>query len=607
MKANPVSAPPPQNDYSDYDLISRIDGSTATIPLSEAALDAYMGGHDGLTHNTTPWAYRNLINKACDIAFCTYPSEDERELAARKGIELEIIPVVKEALVFLNNAENPVENLTHAQLLEVYTGNLTDWAGLGGAEGAIIPYQRPVNSGSQTLFLKLVMGETPPMEPPGAFVRGEMADLIDAVAVYDNAENALGYSMFYYVSDMYSYSNIRLLSVDGVKPTRESIAAGEYKFVTHYYAVIRGDTPEDHPAREFLRWMLSGEGQRVAQNTGYVTLAPMDAPAQPVMYPGATRENTAASNGTGGTERRAASAGSSQSASHYDFINRVNGKWEAETRFPNEETKQAVSGWIDEIYAQHTDAPGLNSGWDIMYNLISVWIDCRLPDNTRSVHTAVFNAETGKKLALSDLFFDGVNYIRYINEKIPEALERGDPRWFGEDPLIKRRFTGYPNDFENFFLQENTLCFQPDDHDPFLGDLSTQFGLFWIDIPLPMALSPYGGVSYQFEKRTNKQGIPFAVPVIAGSLADETINAKIQALAEKLTQEAFINPDPYHYYEPVILIQDDKLSVVHEGFDLEEYPRVDVSVITGEDVEPVDVSRLVGRNPEPVDFLPGDW
>lgn len=90
-----------------YNLIERIDGSTATIPLSEAALDAYLGGHEGLVHNRTGEAYRRLIEKECDIVFCTYPSQNEFEHAEQKGVELEITPVANDALVFINNIENP--------------------------------------------------------------------------------------------------------------------------------------------------------------------------------------------------------------------------------------------------------------------------------------------------------------------------------------------------------------------------------------------------------------------------------------------------------------------------------------------------------------------
>lgn len=77
-------------------------------------------------------------------------------------MELEFISVVHDALVFLNNVQNPVTGLTQKQLRDIYTGKISSWEKVGGEDGKIIPFQRQGGSGSQTLFDKLLMGKVAP-------------------------------------------------------------------------------------------------------------------------------------------------------------------------------------------------------------------------------------------------------------------------------------------------------------------------------------------------------------------------------------------------------------------------------------------------------------
>ena len=69
-------------------------------------------------------------------------------MAKEKGVELEIVPIVKDAFVFFVNTENPVESLTLEQIQGIYTGNIKNWKDVGGDNERIVAYQRPANSGS---------------------------------------------------------------------------------------------------------------------------------------------------------------------------------------------------------------------------------------------------------------------------------------------------------------------------------------------------------------------------------------------------------------------------------------------------------------------------
>lgn len=270
--ATEPSSPPPAFTPETYPAI---DGSTVTIPLSEALAGRLMDlpldeARQYVLHNKTHPAYVNLIYGKADLIFVTGPSEEELKLAEDQGVELEVIPVVHEGFVFLANEDNPVEGLTLEQIRGIYTGKITNWKEVGGPDMAITAYQRPVNSGSQTGFLEMVMKEETPMEPLMEQVVAEMGALIDAVAAYDNKPSAIGYSYYYFVMDMWGSDQIKLLSVDGIYPDKETIRDGSYPLNTAYYAVIRKDEPENSPARKIIDWLLTEEGQRLAEEAGYV-------------------------------------------------------------------------------------------------------------------------------------------------------------------------------------------------------------------------------------------------------------------------------------------------------------------------------------------------
>lgn len=251
----------------------RIDGSTATLPLAEA-FKANFTGTDikdvEVTHTKTHNAYVNLINGDTDLILVTYPSEEELELAKQNNVELEIVPIVKEAFVFFVNKENSVDNLTLEQIQQIYSGKIKNWKDVGGTNAEILAFQRPENSGSQSGMLSLVMKDIKMMEPTTETVAMSMADIIDVISDYNNKDTAIGYSYYYYATQMYTSDTMKLLSINGVEPTYENIKNGLYGIQTAYYAVIRKDELEDSDARKLLNEMKSERGQNVAKEAGYV-------------------------------------------------------------------------------------------------------------------------------------------------------------------------------------------------------------------------------------------------------------------------------------------------------------------------------------------------
>ena len=280
--------------------LPRIDGATAMYPLyssfvravyPEIGIDEEVDTYEALPQwpylpygnflglqlgeiksivqcNTTSRAYRRLIDGETDIVFCYEPSQAERSAAAERGVSFSLTPIAKDAFVFIVNKNNVLNNITQSQIRSIYSGRVTNWRAISGADEPVIAYQRPENSGSQTI-LQSIMREERLMRPilDGEYIYG-MGGMINRVTSnFYNYNSAIGYTFLFYLTNMAGSAGVKVLAVDGVAPTRQSIQNNSYPFVQTVYAVTTGN--ESVNTRRFIEWILSAQGQELAVKTGY--------------------------------------------------------------------------------------------------------------------------------------------------------------------------------------------------------------------------------------------------------------------------------------------------------------------------------------------------
>ena len=267
----------------------RLDGATALYPVYAGFVQAvYPQGEYPLYDNTsegygsvtcsgTVNAYERLITGRTDLIFAAAPSQEQLEMARRAAKELHLTPIGREAFVFFVNSRNPVEGLTVEQIQGIYTGQITNWNQVGGKNQPIRPFQRLKNSGSQSALLRL-MGGLPLIDPEKEDRVGGMGGIIQQVASYRNYKNSIGFSFRFYASEMAANDQIRLLALDGVFPTKESIRDGSYPISDSFFAITAApigapDPRESNPKlNAFLDWILSEQGQQIVEDSGYVSI-----------------------------------------------------------------------------------------------------------------------------------------------------------------------------------------------------------------------------------------------------------------------------------------------------------------------------------------------
>ncbi len=253
-----------------------LDGAAALVPVYASVVEnlypvgsvTYDGGvfsadneygenfapDSRMQYNNTVRGYKAVVDGTVDILFCAAPSADQKAYATEKGVELCYVPVGREAFVFFVHRDNPVEDLTATEIRSIYAGEIRNWAAVGGVSRPINPVTRLKGSGSQSA-MDSFMGDVPyGRKSPFALFGG-----------------AIGFSFRYYLADMVNNGAVKLLAVNGVYPDKETIREGQYPVTAQFYAIYRaGQENPNVPA--LVEWMLTEEGQRIVEESGYVAL-----------------------------------------------------------------------------------------------------------------------------------------------------------------------------------------------------------------------------------------------------------------------------------------------------------------------------------------------
>lgn len=252
-----------------------MDGATALYPVYSAFARAVYSHKNHLKASslvmcsTTSTAYDNLINNQVDIIFVAKPSQRQLDSAAKKGVQLLLTPIGKEAFVFFVNKRNKISTLKLEEIRQIYAGKISNWQQVGGSNDKITAFQRPEGSGSQTMLINVMDGlglTTPPTdERPQS-----MGGIVRRTADYKNFNNSIGFSFLFYVNEMTRNNGIKIIAVDGITPNKTTINDGSYPLTTPLYAVTtQNPSPNTH---RLLKWIIGPQGQSLVQKTGYTPL-----------------------------------------------------------------------------------------------------------------------------------------------------------------------------------------------------------------------------------------------------------------------------------------------------------------------------------------------
>lgn len=258
----------------------RAEGSDTMVNLAQAWAETYhgkradvsvqvLGGGSGV-------GIASLLNGTCDMANASRKMKDEELQSAveRHGVEPVEHIVGYDALAVYVHKDNPIDSISLTELAEIYGegGETTNWSQIeGGADLEITRVSRQNNSGTYAYFREAVLGKERDYKLGSIDQSGSK----DVVALVSKTPGAIGYSGMGYATP-----EVKMLKISqekggsGAAPTVENAVSGSYPITRPLHIYTLGE-PEGIVA-EYLEWIMSGEGQDVVGELGYVPAASSD-------------------------------------------------------------------------------------------------------------------------------------------------------------------------------------------------------------------------------------------------------------------------------------------------------------------------------------------
>lgn len=164
------------------------------------------------------------------------------------------------------HADNPIKELTVAQLEGIFTGKVKNWKEVGGPDAEIVLYSRENSSGTYEFFKEHVL-QGKDFAANAQTMQGT-AQVLQAVA---NDKKAIGYGGAAYGAGAKHLSIKKDSASPAVEPTEETIVNGTYPIWRYLYIYVNPALDKDEVAA-YLNWIRSDDGQKVVKDVGYFPL-----------------------------------------------------------------------------------------------------------------------------------------------------------------------------------------------------------------------------------------------------------------------------------------------------------------------------------------------
>lgn len=189
----------------------------------------------------------------------------EEKLDADKATGLVDHQVAVVAMATVANKDANVKSLTKQQLVDIFTGKVTNWKDVGGADQKIVIINRPSSSGTRATFEKYALGQK--TEDPAGSIQQDSSGTVKKLIA--ETPGAIGYLALSYLDD-----SVAELSYDGVEPTVENVEAGKYPIWAYEHMYTKGEP--DASTKAFLDYMLSDDVQQSdVTELGYIPISGM--------------------------------------------------------------------------------------------------------------------------------------------------------------------------------------------------------------------------------------------------------------------------------------------------------------------------------------------
>ena len=234
------------------------DGSTSMEKVIGALGEAFMEANSGVNFTYNPTGSGSGITAVsegrCDIGLSSRALKDSEVASGLVGTVL-----AYDGIAVIVNPANTVEDLDIETIAKIYTGEITNWSEVGGADAEIVLVGREAGSGTRSGFEELT--ET----VDKCQYRQELTSTGDVITAVAQNPDAIGYASLASVKD-----SVKALKVAGVTPTEETVKDGTYLIQRPFVLVTKEGVELSPVAQAFFDYTTKGQANDIITASGVV-------------------------------------------------------------------------------------------------------------------------------------------------------------------------------------------------------------------------------------------------------------------------------------------------------------------------------------------------
>lgn len=240
-------------------------GSTTVLPIAQRTAEVFMkdrpdvsmsvqGGGSGI-------GAAGIIDGTCDIGNMSRSmKEAELAQAGANGRNAKANVIAMDGIAVIVHPSNKISALTKKQVKDIYTGKVSNWSQIGGDSGKIVVISRDSASGTFEAFGTLALAGD--RVRPDALLEASNQAVATTVA---KTPGAIGYVGLGFITN-----EVKAVTVDGIEVSKKTVLMNQYPYTRPLFMYTNG-APKG-VVKEYIDFVLSKEGQKLAEEEGYVGL-----------------------------------------------------------------------------------------------------------------------------------------------------------------------------------------------------------------------------------------------------------------------------------------------------------------------------------------------
>ncbi len=234
------------------------DGSTSMEKVIMSLGESFQAENKGITVGYNPTGSGSGITAVsegrCDIGLASRALKDDEKAAGLKETVLAL-----DGIAIIVNPENKVSDLTLEQIAKIYTGEITNWKDVGGADAEIVLIGREAGSGTRDGFESITGTKD------SCKYRQELTSTGDVITTVAGNPNAIGYASLASVKD-----TVKAISVNGVAPSEATVSDGSYEVQRPFILVTKEGVELSKAAQLFFDYATGKDAADIISAAGAV-------------------------------------------------------------------------------------------------------------------------------------------------------------------------------------------------------------------------------------------------------------------------------------------------------------------------------------------------